>query len=139
MRIPLPFLFVLGCSAASSKATGDGSFPEQALVTATSQQGSLEVEVRTAPTQPPARGSQSVELVVRRADSRDPVAGLTLDVQPWMPAMGHGASVRPEVTETAPGTYVLDGVNFYMPGTWELRTKISGPLTDALVASFYVP
>ncbi len=72
-----------------------------------------------------------------------PQSGLTLDTTPWMPAMGHGASVTPSVSETSPGTYVVEDVDLFMPGTWELRTTIadadSGSSTDHVAPSFQIP
>lgn len=51
-----------------------------------------------------------------------------VEVTPWMPAMGHGAPSDPVVTEVAPGTYNVEEVEFSMPGTWELRVKVSSDL-----------
>lgn len=111
-------------------------------MTVTSDSGNLHAEVRTSPSQPPTRGEQSVQLVITNADG-SPAAGLKLDTTPWMPAMGHGASVTPSVTETTPGTYVIDDVDFFMPGTWELRTTVSSAApsstADHVAPSFQIP
>jgi hypothetical protein len=53
--------------------------------------------------------------------------------------MGHGASVVPSVTESSPGTYVVDPCEFIMPGTWELKVAISGPVTDHVEPQFDIP
>jgi hypothetical protein len=53
--------------------------------------------------------------------------------------MGHGASLIPIVAEDPPGTYVVRDVDFFMAGTWELRTSISGPVTDHAAPSFQIP
>ena len=37
-----------------------------------------------------------------------------------MPAHGHGTSVQPEVSETAPGVFVAAPLYLHMPGEWEL-------------------
>ncbi len=52
----------------------------------------------------------------------------TVEVTPWMPAMGHGAPSDPTVTEVGPGTFTVEDVEFSMPGTWELRVKVSSDL-----------
>ncbi|MEO8102879.1 MAG: FixH family protein [Betaproteobacteria bacterium] len=42
-----------------------------------------------------------------------------------MPEHGHGLPTRPAVArEIAPGTYLLEGVKFSMPGWWELIVAI---------------
>jgi hypothetical protein len=53
--------------------------------------------------------------------------------------MGHGAPLTPNVSEDSPGTYVVGDVDFFMAGTWELRTSISGPVTDHASPSFQIP
>jgi hypothetical protein len=59
------------------------------------------------------------------------VAGLTLAIVPFMPAHGHGASVAPTVSETAPGIYVATPLDFFMAGHWELMTAMSRVAGDA--------
>lgn len=49
----------------------------------------------------------------------------SVEVTPWMPAMGHGASTDPTIVETGPGSFRVDEVMFSMPGTWELRVKVA--------------
>jgi len=44
-----------------------------------------------------------------------------------MPEHGHGLPTRPVVTrELVPGTYLLEGVKFSMPGRWELIVAVQG-------------
>ena len=109
------------------------------MTTETSSAGLLRIEVRTAPQQPPSRGVQTIQLVIRDAATDAAESGLTLGVLPWMPAMGHGAPLTPSVSEGPPGTYVVGDVDFFMPGVWELRTSISGPVTDHAAPSFQIP
>jgi YtkA-like len=130
----------LGCgSSAPAEGSALDQFPAAALMTLPSNSGKLSIEVRTAPQQPPSRGDGSVELVIRDATTGSLETGLSLSVTPWMPAMGHGASVPPSVAETTPGIYVVSNVSFFMPGTWELRTTISNALTDYVAPSFQIP
>jgi hypothetical protein len=67
------------------------------------------------------------------------VTGLSLDVVPWMPAMGHGSSTVPSVRDEGDGIYVVDHVVLFMPGQWDLRTAVSGALVDKLDVSVDVP
>jgi hypothetical protein len=113
----------VACGTASTPETyGFTAPPMLALV---SRDSALQVAVRTSP-QPPTRGEQSVEYTISDTTGA-PASGLTLVVVPWMPAMGHGTAVTPVVSETAPGTYRIADVDFFMPGQWVLRTTISGP------------
>jgi hypothetical protein len=135
LRLPL-WLALVACG--SSPPQKDADFPAQPLMTLTSDSGHLRVEVRTSPQQPPTRGISRVEFVVRDAATSETRSGLTLDTVTWMPAHNHGASVVPTVAETAPGTYVLSDVDFFMSGTWELVTNIS-PNSDHVAPSFQIP
>jgi hypothetical protein len=47
-----------------------------------------------------------------------------------MPAMGHGTSVQPIISETAPGSYLIDQLLLFMPGDWQLRTELDGAVSD---------
>jgi hypothetical protein len=122
-------VLVASCSSAPSGSTA-GDFPSQALTKVTSDGGTLAVEVRTAPSQPPTRGTLRVQLAVSDATSGAPVDGLDVAMVPWMPAMGHGSSIAPTVTAAGGGRYVVDDVSLFMPGRWELRTTLRGTATD---------
>src|SRR5438105_15688721 len=95
-----------GCSDAPSQNGSDESFPSEVYASAASATGALHVDVRTAPTQPPPRGTCTVELTVTDAHGA-PVDQLGVDVVPWMPAMGHGASVMPSVSPRGHGKSVV--------------------------------
>jgi len=80
-------------------------------------------------------------LVVRSALNARPVSDLNVDVLPWMPAMGHGASTTPVVVAgQEAGSYVATNVNLFMPGVWELRITLarSGAENDDARVSFDV-
>jgi hypothetical protein len=127
--------------AAALAACGGGgsqiSFPATALQTLSSGSGALQIAVRTSP-QPPLRGIDAVQYAVTNAQGA-PVLHLALQVTPWMPAMGHGSSIIPTVTEEGGGVYVLTDVDLPMPGAWELQTNFSGTLTDSVTPQFQIP
>lgn len=104
------------------------SFPAQPLFELMTDSMQQRVSVRTAPQQPPTRGIVDMQLTITDAASNLPQTGLALRVLPWMPAMGHGASVRPMVTESAPGIYTLENLVLFMPGTWQIRTEWDEPV-----------
>ncbi len=128
-------LGLAGCAAESN--VGDGTFPAEALTTLHSD-GGLAIEVRTSPEQPPSRGQSSVELRVSDAQGK-PLDGLAIGAEPWMPAMGHGASTEPDQTPEGEGRYRFDKVELFMPGEWELRMTFSGPTSDRATARFQIP
>jgi hypothetical protein len=132
----------LGCAGETSGDGSDGdtnaSFPQEALATVTSDAAKLSVAVRTAPEQPPSRGVIAVEYRIAGEDAA-PVEGLTLSVVPWMPDMGHGASITPTVTAQGGGRYVISDVELFMPGRWDLRTTISGAAEDSVAPTFQIP
>lgn len=133
-------LALAGCSSSGALSSPDAAtLPAEPLRAISTDSGKLRIEIRTGPEQPPTRGNQTVEFVVVDAMTGTPAAGLTLDVVPWMPVMGHGTSLTPSVSETSPGTYVLTNVGLFMPGTWELRTNIAGAATDHTAPSFEIP
>jgi len=128
------------CGSAHEVASTEPlTFTAQPLMTVKSGLGKLAIDVRTAPLQPPTRGLQGVQLVIRDSKTGASEPGLALGVLPWMPAMGHGAPLTPRVEEGPPGTYVVSEVDFFMPGTWELRLSISGAVTDHAAPSFQIP
>jgi hypothetical protein len=140
MFVGVTLVLLASCSSGRPEpAPAAASFPEQSLMTVATRTGNLRIDVRTAPTQPPAGGVQTVQLVITDSVTGAPQTGLRLDVLPWMPAMGHGASLTPTVTEEPAGTYVVGDVDFFMPGTWELRTSISGARSDSVAPSFQIP
>ena len=128
-------LALIACS--DPPATAAQGFPATPYATLTSDSGELSVEVRTAPTQPPTRGTLSVELFVRSV-AGVPQDGLTVSVIPWMPYMGHGTSVVPTVTAEGGGKYLVSNLSLFMPGTWELRTTFTGSTIGHLVPTFEI-
>ncbi|HEY8074074.1 MAG TPA: FixH family protein [Labilithrix sp.] len=137
MRLAVLALLLAACSSESG-AGGDATFPADPITSARSDSGALTLVVRTAPSQPPPRGTCTVELTITDATGA-PKDGLVLDVVPWMPAHGHGASVRPSVVAKGGGKYVATDVDLFMPGEWELRTDVSGSTTDHAAPQITVP
>jgi hypothetical protein len=125
---------LVACGGGATEASG---FPAQPYAAATSDSGALDILVRTNP-QPPARGSNDVELTIAKGTDGSPAQGLTVGVQTWMPAMNHGSST-PTVTEEGGGKYLVSDVYLYMPGTWQLLVTFSGALDDHATLTLPVP
>jgi hypothetical protein len=84
----------------------------------------LSVDLRTAPSQPPVRGENSLRLkVVDRSGA--PVSDLDLRVTAIMPAHGHGASAPAMGSALGNGEYLVEGLVLGMSGYWELRLNLS--------------
>lgn len=64
---------------------------------------------------------------IRVIDSElNPVTMASVSIEGGMPEHDHGLPTQPKVTsETSPGTYLLKGVRFHMPGRWEIKFTIS--------------
>lgn len=135
-RVAFAALALLGCGGGGDDASSGFDGPPSSVVT--SDDGALRVEVRTSPN-PPLRGTNEVELRFARVQDGSPVDDLAVTVVPWMPAMGHGASVRTTVTPKGDGHYLIDNVSTFMPGRWELRTTIAGPPEDHATLPIDVP
>jgi hypothetical protein len=121
-------------ASCSSTSAGPPSFPADPLLSSITDSGALRVELRTSP-QPPARGTLAAQLVVTRVADGTTVDGLTLAIQPWMPAMNHGA-ITPTIEAQGDGKYLVTELDMFMPGHWELRTSVSGPATDHVTPSY---
>ena len=123
----LAAVIVLACSSAPPP-----SFGAQPITSVTSAACGAAFAVYTAP-DPPVRGASSVKLVATDASNGTPKAGLALSIVPFMPAMGHGSATDPTVVDQGGGVYVADDVVMAMPGTWQLRTTITGACSDSIV------
>lgn len=132
-------LAVLTASCSGSSSGDTGPVATEAASTVTSDSGSYRISVHSAPDAVPTRGVNTLQMVVTRISDGAPAAGLQLDVVPWMPAMGHGASVKPTVSaEAQPGVFTVTNVNLFMPGLWEIRTTIGGSASDHVTPTFEI-
>ena len=94
--------------------------------TISTRSGSLSASYRTDFIEPPLNGVHSWHLELLDRDNR-PVQGAEIAVSADMPEHLHGMTTRPVVSETDdPGLYLIRGVNFHMPGYWEVTLDISG-------------
>jgi hypothetical protein len=116
-------IFMAGCGQASVPAAAALVFQGAPALTVASASGQLSIGIWWSPAQPTV-GYDATQLAITDSTGA-PVTGLTLTIIPWMPAHGHGASVEPTVSETAPGIYVATPLDFFMAGNWELMTSIA--------------
>lgn len=142
LRLPalaaaLACAFAAGCEAPPAPEDGDITFPDEPFATLTSDDGAAVLEVRTAPSQPPARGRTHVELRLTDQDG-EALEGATLTVVPFMPDMAHAAANEPDVEPLGGGMYEVTPVDMIMSGRWELLTTIDGPVHDRANITFEI-
>lgn len=136
----------LGVSAAACSGGGDDAEPgssknsafsaEPGAVASSTRHG-LEVALYTLPKDTLVRGNNRVLLEVVGAHDAT-TAELDIELETYMPAMGHGASQQPELVEVSANRYTFDKVVLNMPGLWELHVHLSGDVRDELVFEFDV-
>ena len=128
---------LVSCGGSLDAQSPDMTFPAQALMHVASAEGKLRIEVRSSP-QPLTRGVGAMELLVT---DREGAAQTSLEVVavPWMASHGHGASVVPSVTPMGGGRYVVTNIDLFMPGRWEIRTTMSGSVSDHVALAFDIP
>jgi hypothetical protein len=68
-------------------------------------------------------GENEFRMRIDDAVSGEPFGGASLAVSSLMRSMGHAPPDQPVVRETEEGLYVVEGVVFTMPGTWEVRYR----------------
>ena len=124
-----------GCLFCAS-ACGDGVAAPVPPVSVTGDSGVL-AAVATPTPNPPTTGQNTLALTL--AAGAAPAASCALTVVPWMPAHGHGSAGTPTVVEAAAGQYEIEGVNYIMPGSWEIRIDAVCPVgRDRLILPFEV-
>jgi len=98
---------------------------------------SMELHLMLTPEATLGVGTNMVDLHVMDADS-NPVTGLVIAIEPWMPAHGHGATMPTTVHELEDGHYHVMPY-FQMAGSWELRMTFAlGTLSDTATATVEV-
>ena len=128
-RLWLPLLLLSACVATDpSAALPTPTFAQQPTATTTTATRHLNLELRMFP-DPPVRGNLTAQLHVVDHQGA-PVDGLQLTVEPWMPAMGHGSSVAPDVTPLGDGRYEVSRLVLFMQGQWELRVLLTPPSSE---------
>jgi hypothetical protein len=130
-------LVSLAFAACGEEDAGKIEFPEDALLQMRSENGSLWLELRSSP-QPPEQGTNHFEAFIVRSESYAPVTGLEIEVEPWMPAHGHGSPSEPSVEELGQGRYLIRDVAFNMAGEWELTIRTRGPVEDRFVVELLI-
>lgn len=91
----------------------------------------LQVAIADADPALPIRGDNAWTVAITDSAGAA-MTGLDLSVGPWMPDHGHGSPVQVEVTELEGGQYLVEPLNLFMAGYWEITVEIAEP-EDAVV------
>ncbi len=87
---------------------------------------------------PPQVGRNTLSVTIKGANGV-PVTGATLKVKVFSPAMGHGSSETPVVTESGNGVYTVTRVTFTMVGQWQVTLDATkGALSGTKVLDYTV-
>ena len=83
----------------------------------------------------PGLGDNILTLIIRDGKSKRIVEeNLFIEVVPWMALHEHGTKVAAVVSSQGGGKYLVEKVNFTMPGPWEVHLRISrGTVEDTAV------
>jgi YtkA-like len=76
---------------------------------------------------PPSRGDNTWTVEITN-DAGVALSDLGIDVEPYMPDHMHGTSIEAHATATdVAGQYVLEPVNLFMPGLWQVTLYLELP------------
>lgn len=126
-----------GADSTSGEQLANADFSESAGAVASSTKNDLTVSLHSLPKETLVRGNNRVQLELRGEDGASSPE-LDIELETYMPAMGHGPSQQPELVEVSANRYTFDNVVLNMPGLWELHVHLSGDLRDELVFEFDV-
>ncbi|MFY2563248.1 hypothetical protein ACN469_36970 [Corallococcus terminator] len=102
------------------------------VTSVTSTSGRLRIEVLTDSV-PLRRGPQRFLLRVTEAATGSAIPDTVLAIQPWMPTMGHGLDSPARITRRGTSDFEVTELDLFMPGPWELRLTLTGPVEDTAV------
>lgn len=112
---------ILGCSSKTfDKTTEKGLFNVQLTLSG----GDLKT----------GKNKGSLRITEKRGTA---LAGASIEITPWMPKMGHGVMLIPQVKDNGNGTYDIKDIFISMKGGWELEISIkSGDVKDDVTYEF---
>lgn len=101
--------------------------------------GMLRVRLVDALPAPPELGDNQWMFEVVDMDGQT-IEGCTLNVDPRMPAHGHGTNKDADVTEMGAGRYEATPIDLFMPGLWVTQVDIDcGESTqDSVIYEFWI-
>lgn len=116
----------------NSPAGTDPTAVESRPHKAKSADGTYSVVFTTSPDPIPLNRLFAMEVEVRDANNpRRTLANITLAADAAMPHHGHGMNTQPKVRPGDTGRFIVTGMQFHMPGYWEIYFDITrGGVTE---------
>lgn len=115
----------IGLADAGGTWPCDGLAPGYAPGLEATGANGVQVTLNEAVPAPPIVGLNSFHLSIQD-DAGNTVSGAELTVTPYMPQHHHGSPTVPESEQLENGTYRVTGVEFTMPGFWEITIDVDG-------------
>jgi hypothetical protein len=130
-------LAFLGCAKAQTARIDPAKMVQhfKGSVFEATDKGSCTTELIIRPN-PPVVGRNSADLIIHdiRGEEAVDIEGLDVTATPYMPGTARPSPDKVAVKDAGRGLYILENLNYDMPGKWELKLELSGPgLTDSVV------
>jgi hypothetical protein len=130
-------LLAAGCASESSSPRA-ASRPAAPAATATapaqaiaSSGGSYTVRFSPPAADLPVNELFTLQVTILDGSGAVPATDVTLAVDAAMPAHRHGMNTAPQVRQSGPGRFTVEGMLLHMPGDWELYFDITrGAVTE---------
>lgn len=109
-------------------------------LSAKAMDGAISVRFVDANPAPPTRGNNTFTIILTDK-SGAPIDGADIQTKTWMPDHGHGSSIDPTArADKTPGGYVIDPVNLFMPGIWQITFDVTekDETTDSVMFTFCI-
>ncbi|MEJ2697667.1 MAG: FixH family protein [Candidatus Sulfobium sp.] len=93
-------------------------------IQATTENGVFDISVEVPDSVKVGRNAMELSVV----DKKTGAAGggkLKIEAAPWMPVHQHGSSEAPVIKEKGKDRYLIERLNFTMPGEWEVYIRIN--------------
>ena len=106
----------------------------------TATDGAMIVRFVDANPAPPTRGNNTFTIVVTDKGG-NAIDGAAIQTGTWMPDHGHGSSIDPTSrADGKPGEYVINPVNLFMPGIWQITFNVTekDKTTDSVMFTFCI-
>jgi hypothetical protein len=111
---------IVGAASTQEKPTDAAAYSK----TVVSEKGIFKVTYTSYPEVVPVHKLHTWRLKVETVDGK-PVKDAKISVGGTMPEHGHGMPTQPEVTKNyGDGAYLVEGMEFSMPGWWVVNFKI---------------
>ncbi len=116
--------FFLSLTLVLTTTLSSVAHPQDGLFIVTSQLGKvLSIKSQLSPLRINQIHSWELEL---KDGNGSTVTGANIEVNGGMPAHNHGLPTQPRVTPMEkPGSYLMEGIRFHMPGEWELQFTVT--------------